>query len=192
MFFKNPRGYRWCFTVNNYSPCDITRIASISCPFFIFGLETAPTTGTPHLQGYIEFTQYKRRSAVQKLIHPKAHLEPAKGNRRQNIIYCSKSGDIHCSDPCITAALTQYNDLPLPEFFLNDPSERLYLLYNWHCNTDYLDYPYKRGTSEYLEQFKFICREYQQHSQWLTQRGSTPWAYVTNYSFENSDESSNE
>lgn len=188
MFFKNPQAYRWCFTVNNYSPRDITRIESIHCPFFIFGLETAPTTGTPHLQGYIEFTQCKRRSAVQKLLHPKAHLEPAKGNRRQNIIYCSKSGDIHCSDPDITAALTQYNDLPLPEFFLNDPSERLYLLYSWHTNSDHPDYPYKRGTPEYLEQFKFISGEHQQHSQWCTQKGYTPWAYLEDYSYENSNE----
>lgn len=191
MFFKNPRGYRWCFTVNNYSPRDITRIESIDCPFFIFGLETAPTTGTPHLQGYIEFTQYKRRSAVQKLIHPKAHLEPAKGNRRQNIIYCSKSGDIHCSDPDITAALTQYNDLPLPEFFLNDSSERLFLLYWWHFNTGRSDYLYKRDSPEYLDQFKFICWEKQRRSQWYSSHGYTPPALLENYD-DFSDESSNE
>lgn len=192
MFFKNPQAYRWCFTVNNYSPRDITRIESIHCPFFIFGLETAPTTGTPHLQGYIEFTQCKRRSAVQKLLHPKAHLEPAKGNRRQNIIYCSKSGDIHCSDPDITAALTQYNDLSLPEFFQNDPHERLYLLYWWHVNNSIPDSPYKRNSPEYLDQFKFICREYQRRSQWYTSQYYDPPAYSTNYSYESSDESSNE
>lgn len=191
MFFKNTQAYRWVFTVNNYSPEDITRIESIDCLFFIFGLETAPTTGTPHLQGYIEFSQYKRRSAVSKLI-PHAFLAPAKGNRRQNIIYCSKSGDIHCSDPDITAALTQYNDLPLPEFFTHNPSERLYLLYWWHFNTGHSDYLYKRDSPEYLDQFKFICWEKQRHSEWNTRHHLEPPAYSWDYNWSDSSEDSNE
>ena len=54
---------------------------------------------TEHLQGYVEFQQ---RVYLQKLkqINPRAHWEIAKGNRAQNIDYCSKGDNIESSWPC--------------------------------------------------------------------------------------------
>jgi len=47
---KAVNGKRWCFTINNpgeYRPMFDAGVALYMC----YGLETAPTTGTIHLQG---------------------------------------------------------------------------------------------------------------------------------------------
>lgn len=55
----------------------------------VYQLELAPTTGSPHFQGYVAFLQPKRFKALQKLI-PGAHLQVARGTPLDNYIYCSK------------------------------------------------------------------------------------------------------
>lgn len=83
---------RWCITVNNiqYEYLDCTKLAEWT--YSIYGNEKAPTTGTPHVQGYIIFKKNQRLSAVKKMI-PTAHWEIAKGSTEQNIAYCSKDGE---------------------------------------------------------------------------------------------------
>lgn len=83
----------WCFTKNNYAPSDCGVIAAIPCRYLVYGKEVAPTTGTPHIQGYISFAQGKTRSAVAKLL-PGCHLLVARGTATQNKVYCSKDGDV--------------------------------------------------------------------------------------------------
>lgn len=82
---------RWTFTLNNYTDEQISAIVPVikeKCRLGIFGKEICPTTGTPHLQGYIEF---KTKSRPLNLFGIKAmHWEKAKGNRLSNRIYCSK------------------------------------------------------------------------------------------------------
>lgn len=97
------RARAWCFTWNNPS-------TNILFPdglppevvYIIYQREEAPTTRTPHLQGYICFKNPKSRSAVQKVkfngadrsvVSPfaAAHLTVAKGSAEQNKEYCSKS-----------------------------------------------------------------------------------------------------
>lgn len=48
---------RICFTLNNYNGEDEQRIQNETAryKYAIYGRETAPTTGTRHLQGYINF-----------------------------------------------------------------------------------------------------------------------------------------
>lgn len=63
------RSYIW--THNNYTQDDIeylrSEIAS-KCRYVIWGKEIAPTTGTPHLQGFIVFSTLKGYSQVLKLL----------------------------------------------------------------------------------------------------------------------------
>ena len=83
----------YCFTVNNYTPEDETRIQAVECKYLVYGREIAPGTGTPHLQGYIYFSTQRHLTALKKKVHPTAHFEPAKGSAQQNRAYCTKDGN---------------------------------------------------------------------------------------------------
>lgn len=79
----------YTFTLNNYSDEDEGRIQNLECKYLIYGRETA-STGTPHLQGYIQFKNPKSfKSTIETL--GKSHVEIAKGTPQQNITYCSKT-----------------------------------------------------------------------------------------------------
>lgn len=83
---------RWCLTLNNYSEKEYQElISSISSENYIIGKETGEE-GTPHLQGYIEFKEKKRLTALKK-INNRIHWEAAKGNKDSNIEYCSKDNN---------------------------------------------------------------------------------------------------
>ncbi len=86
------RSTRWCFTINNYTPADITRLCQLETRYLIFGREVGEN-GTPHLQGYVEFTERKRFNSAKAAIGPTAHLETAKGSAEHNREYCSKDGN---------------------------------------------------------------------------------------------------
>jgi len=61
---------------------------------YIIGMEVGES-GTPHLQGYIE-SQVKIRPD-QLGLSRKIHWEKAKGNRKQNVVYCGKEGQTRYS-----------------------------------------------------------------------------------------------
>jgi hypothetical protein len=82
---------RYCFTLNNYTEQDIQQCKDFKCTYMIFGKEIAPTTGTPHLQGYFETKEAMTMSAVCKKIK-RISLREAKGNADSNDDYCGKDG----------------------------------------------------------------------------------------------------
>ncbi len=80
----------WCFTINNpEEEPDIWR--PLAMTYLVLGLEKAPNTGTPHIQGYVVFNARKRRTAVAKFL-PTAHLERMMGTPKQAAVYCKKDG----------------------------------------------------------------------------------------------------
>ncbi len=84
---------RICFTINNYQIDTIVKIIELSEKFkysYIVGEEVGEN-GTKHIQGYIDFKRRKTWNYFKKLF-PRAHIEKAKGNARQNFEYCSKDG----------------------------------------------------------------------------------------------------
>ena len=81
---------RWTFTINNYTQWDEEDLHAIDCKYIIYGKEHCPTTGTPHLQGYVVFNSNKRLVAVKK-VHATAHWEIAKSTTANNVTYCSKA-----------------------------------------------------------------------------------------------------
>lgn len=86
---------RWCFTYNNFQKFTYEMICSKIkklCKFGIIGEEIAPTTGTPHLQGYIEFREKMRPVGAFGI--RELHWELARGSKTENIIYCSKEKEI--------------------------------------------------------------------------------------------------
>jgi len=61
--------------------------AGIPCQFVCAGKEFAPTTGTPHLQMFISFTEKRRKSALIKVESKMCYLV-SKGTPRENKDYC--------------------------------------------------------------------------------------------------------
>lgn len=86
---------RWCFTQNNYTSEDIEKISSIVlelCNIAIIGEEVGES-GTPHLQGYIEFKVKSRALGVFSMFR-NIHWEKAKSTRLINFQYCSKDAKL--------------------------------------------------------------------------------------------------
>jgi len=91
-FRTNIRARSWVFTFNNYTEEDIVKIKSYPCRYMVFGRELAPTTGTPHLQGYFNFKNAKAFSTLVKEF-PGCWFHVADGTAAQNREYCSKDAD---------------------------------------------------------------------------------------------------
>jgi len=89
----NPKAKNWCFTINN-PPDDLDKATLHNDEYFqyaIWGREVGES-GTPHFQGYVQFTKQRSRVQVSALL-PTAHLEIQKA--RSNIDaqeYCKKDG----------------------------------------------------------------------------------------------------
>jgi len=88
---QSSRYRRWCFTVNHPVLCyDYFSRLCDGPKRFVFGYEVAPTTGTHHLQGYLEYTNPVGFGRVQQLLS--AHWESARGTSKQCYDYCVKEG----------------------------------------------------------------------------------------------------
>jgi len=77
----------FCFTINNPGPDDDI-VESPLIRYCVYQMEQGEE-GTPHIQGYVEFTKRMTFAAV-KLLFPRAHLEARRGTREQARDYCMK------------------------------------------------------------------------------------------------------
>lgn len=88
------RGY--VFTLNNYTPEEVENVKLLAdtdeVRYLVFGHEVAPTTGTPHLQGFILFENQTAFGTVRKLI-PRANIQTRRATDFQASEYCKKEGD---------------------------------------------------------------------------------------------------
>lgn len=85
------RSYGWCFTLNNYSDEEYEALLNTSCQYIIIGKEIGGS-GTPHLQGFVQFEKPGKTLAGCKKLNGRAHWEQTKGSIDQNVEYCSKDG----------------------------------------------------------------------------------------------------
>ena len=92
---ERTRSRGWCFTINNFTPEDIEEVKrQISiAKYGIAEIEHNEGDGTPHIQGYIYYESLKGFNQL-KDTFPRAHIEAAKGNPKQNYDYCSKEGKV--------------------------------------------------------------------------------------------------
>jgi len=90
MFTVRQQGTSWCFTINNPTPDDDDRLLSLSTQvrYLIYAYEVGEN-GTPHWQGYVVFFTNQRTAAVSRLL-PRAHLQIARGDSKQNRDYVTK------------------------------------------------------------------------------------------------------
>jgi len=86
---------RITFTFNNWTReikraiCEYKGTDCNLVAYLVVGEEIAPTTGTPHLQGYWEFEKSMRKNTLLKLF-PGIKLFMSVGTGEQNLAYCSK------------------------------------------------------------------------------------------------------
>jgi len=85
----------WCITLNNITEEEQSTWEELydvqdDVSFLVFQIEKGES-GTPHLQGYVQFSKRMRLTQLKKLFGPRPHLERAKGDANSNIIYCTKS-----------------------------------------------------------------------------------------------------
>jgi len=88
---KTTRTRGYAITLNNWTEEALTQIHSkflAEAEKFIIGKEVGEK-GTPHLQIYVYWKNGKTYEQMKK-INDRWHLEKAKGNVKQNNIYCSK------------------------------------------------------------------------------------------------------
>lgn len=89
---KHTRARGWCFTWNNFPPEWQVSLDQLPVEYLVCGKEKAPTTGTPHLQGYMWFSNARTLSSLCRTL-PGVHLLPARGTGAQNRAYCTKGED---------------------------------------------------------------------------------------------------
>jgi hypothetical protein len=92
-FVNNTRARAFVFTFMGYTEEDVQKIKEYPCNYVVFGRETAPSTGRPHLQGYFHFKNPKSMQTLVKSF-PGCWFQVAKGSAVQNKRYCSKGGNV--------------------------------------------------------------------------------------------------
>lgn len=85
------KGTGWCFTINNYTDMEFNRLQYVPCKYIVYGREVGDS-GTPHLQGYVHFTNPTTIGKVKCHLGNRAHVEKRKGTLKQAIDYCKKDG----------------------------------------------------------------------------------------------------
>lgn len=95
------RAKRWCFTLNNFTPAELTALQNhgegitdnSTFSYLVLGREVGQG-GTPHLQGFFCLRSQLRLRSVKALGGlGRAHLEIARGSPGQASAYCKKDGD---------------------------------------------------------------------------------------------------
>lgn len=92
-----------CFTYTRYNLCSKEEYQTLihtntKVRFIAYGLETCPTTGRQHHQGWIVFktqitTSTRSLGNIGKMLG-NAHVEPMFGTLKQNAAYCSKESEL--------------------------------------------------------------------------------------------------
>jgi len=76
----------WVFVINNYTQEDEKQLKEMKDVYILYAYETCPTTGTPHLQGFLYSKAKISRKALSKKI-PRANLDIAGGDLDDNKSY---------------------------------------------------------------------------------------------------------
>lgn len=95
--YMTTRHRNYLFTLNNYTNEELKQLQEKGLKevkYIIVGAEIAPTTGTPHLQGFLIWQNAKTLKATIKSLPTRSHIEICKGTPYQNYEYCKKDGNV--------------------------------------------------------------------------------------------------
>ncbi len=86
-----PGNKNWVCVLNNpeIDDVDFFTLEDDIVQYAVWQHEVGSQNGTPHLQGYVQFTERKSLASV-KDIYPTAHWEVANGDAQSNKKYCTK------------------------------------------------------------------------------------------------------
>ena len=97
---NKPSKYRrWCFTLNNYDENEPWRKVDElpeqkTLKYLVVGREIAPSTGTRHLQGYVEYFNCRSFNGTMRHLYSifegNPHVEVAHSSLNDNYVYCTK------------------------------------------------------------------------------------------------------
>lgn len=88
----------FAFTWNNYQKQNdyfqwlCYNLDELGANYYIIAKEVAPTTGTPHLQGYVQLKKRKYFKTIIKYLS-NIHITIVNGSSQDNIDYCRKADD---------------------------------------------------------------------------------------------------
>lgn len=89
----------WCFTVFNPTEEAEEALRQLSEKDTVvrctIGREVCPTSGTPHLQGYLRLARAVRFTGIRKLLPPGSHIEARRSSKEcEATAYCLKDGNV--------------------------------------------------------------------------------------------------
>lgn len=88
------RAKAWCFTINNPDRSTLATLLESSADiisYAVWSLEEGEN-GTPHVQGYVKFTNKRVFNAVKRVVGVRAHVEASRGSEQANYEYISHTG----------------------------------------------------------------------------------------------------
>ena len=87
---KMSKAYDYRFTLNNYTDVEEQQLKELEgVKYMCFRHETCPTTGTPHLQGYVYFNSRRHFNALKK-INARISWRTCDASAEDNRDYCLK------------------------------------------------------------------------------------------------------
>jgi len=109
------RAKRWCFTLNNYTTDEWSRLVAggnaDNVEYVIYAKETGES-GTPHIQGFVIFKAAIRPGTGKtRLGSERYHLEVSRGTPQQAADYCKKDGDFYEFGDCPAVSQGKRTDL---------------------------------------------------------------------------------
>jgi len=133
------RAYGYCFTINNPAEDAQLHLLALEFRYLIFGREVGES-GTPHLQGYIHFTNKRDFNSV-KNMYPGWHVEKRLGSIAQAVDYCKKDGDF-----------TELGDKPLSKQECGEKGKEAFLSIIKHAELGDLEWVKTNYPKVYLQQ----------------------------------------
>jgi len=140
---KSFRYRNWSFTLNNYTEDEIAQITHYKNAKMSVWKEKGES-GTPHLQGYVEFKNGLTLRSVKKHLGDRIHFETSYKCRAANLRYTQKEGG-----ECVR------NDFPTEYVYHGEDLPDIDDLYPWEL--DILDMLEKKKTSN--RNIVWICDE---------------------------------
>lgn len=112
---QGSRAKRWIFTLLNWTQDELTHILDAGrehAEYLVVGREHAPTTGTPHLQGYVEWRAACRfQTCKNRLGSNRVSVRIARADATKNRTYCTKENDFEEIGECPTVGQGRRSDL---------------------------------------------------------------------------------